>query len=620
MRNHHQPVGQLSPDCAAIAALLPLLSDETLTPHEAGRVRSHLAGCPSCQAQQHAYARLDVALRRHFGPTAFTPLRTEEIMEKLPHTDSASEPLEATPPRSASALPAQHHPRRLLSGVASVAAVLVLALLAALIFASHARPGTGGNTTAPGGQTFTRTSLSGISMVSPDEGWAVGGTFSLHTVSATSSSSNSSSSSSSTLPASSSYTVLTGAGLESGDILLYHYQHGIWTRVHVVLHVAGVPHLTSISMDSPTDGWAVGGATQIVADSDTPSTQPPAMQGILLHYDGTTWKQIPSPIQAALSDVYMLSATNGWALTESLPNQVPEILHYDGATWTAQPLPASLTANASQQFLSLNGLTALADGEAWVTGVVFPTGGSSSTSGGNSGTGGSASSSTAPGRQGSSISPSVPSSVILHYTAGAWTVQAAFAHAIVNDIAMGAPDDGWAIGQDIPVSSSSNGQPSQQTPNAPSTLFLRYSAGHWARVAVAVPGDDSTKKALFTHISLLSPTDGWLIGMAEKTTTDMVISGSQGQSSAIGPGLRASLVFMHYDGAQWRTVAGPSLPAGAMPSIADADFTSPSNGWAVGSLLTFPAGTQQVRPGPLYPNVTPLLLHYANGVWSMSHL
>ncbi|MGH2514109.1 MAG: hypothetical protein ACRDHP_00485, partial [Ktedonobacterales bacterium] len=60
-------------------------------------------------------------------------------MEKLPEPpeESDAEPLEIAPLQSASRLPRlphPHHSRRMLSGVASVAAALVLILLASLVF------------------------------------------------------------------------------------------------------------------------------------------------------------------------------------------------------------------------------------------------------------------------------------------------------------------------------------------------------------------------------------------------------------------------------------------------------------------------------------------------------
>ncbi|MGH2515328.1 MAG: anti-sigma factor family protein, partial [Ktedonobacterales bacterium] len=245
MNNHTQPFDQLAPACAALAPLLPLLDDETLAPADAARVREHLTYCSACQAQRAAYSRLTIGLRRHFGPTAFAPLRLEDIMEKLPssNTDTSPALLDIAPLPSAPRQPAPRAPHRIRSGVASLAAVLVVALLATYIFANRPHPklpasehGTPGVTVS---QTSTQTGFSGVSMVSPDEGWMVGSTSTTTYTIPTGPSSSvptpppSAATATAAVVGSSSSTVLTGAGSGTGSgtgaALLYHYKHGSWT-------------------------------------------------------------------------------------------------------------------------------------------------------------------------------------------------------------------------------------------------------------------------------------------------------------------------------------------------------------------------------------------------------
>src|SRR5258708_6407849 len=118
-------------------------------------------------------------------------------------------------------------PRRALSGLAALAAVLVLALLATTIFATHPRGpqrhATGQPTVASGVVRGSQTELTDISMVSADEGWALG------------------------------YRPGDGDMAHDGVILM-HFQHGAWRTVSVPF----TGHFESLSMDSPTDGWAVG--------------------------------------------------------------------------------------------------------------------------------------------------------------------------------------------------------------------------------------------------------------------------------------------------------------------------------------------------------------------------
>ena len=58
-------------------------------------------------------------------------------------------------------------------------------------------------------------------------------------------------------------------------------------------------------MVSVTDGWAVG-------DS-----------GAMLHWDGTSWQNVPSPAPYSLFSVAMVSETDGWSVGSS-----GAILHY----------------------------------------------------------------------------------------------------------------------------------------------------------------------------------------------------------------------------------------------------------------------------------------------------
>lgn len=119
------------PDCASYARMLPLLGTGTLNVVQENGVRRHTAGCFWCRAQLADYAVVDVALRRHVATLMMdAPSQTvEEIMR-----------LAETPPRSKRSIarPTRRRPRRLLSGVGALAAVLLLAVLFQLIFLQRA--------------------------------------------------------------------------------------------------------------------------------------------------------------------------------------------------------------------------------------------------------------------------------------------------------------------------------------------------------------------------------------------------------------------------------------------------------------------------------------------------
>lgn len=119
------------PDCASYAPLLPLLGTGMLNAAQENRARRHTVGCFWCRAQLADYAVVDAALRRHIASLMLdAPSQTvEEIMS-----------LAETPLRKKRPIirPSSRGPRRLLSGVGALAAVLLLAVLFQLIFSQRA--------------------------------------------------------------------------------------------------------------------------------------------------------------------------------------------------------------------------------------------------------------------------------------------------------------------------------------------------------------------------------------------------------------------------------------------------------------------------------------------------
>jgi hypothetical protein len=190
---HHQSDPVPGSLCSSYAHALPVLDDLT-DARLVADTRAHLAECAWCRAQRATYDRFDEALRLHFAPDAmpFLPIDAREFSMPNIHDPVATEipsdeanrdaddealHLTITPLPIPSREP--HTPRRswrLATGAASLAAVLVISLLAGLIFVSHGRsvpPATGKvtPTIAPGSQL----GLYAIGMSSSTDGWAIGG-------------------------------------------------------------------------------------------------------------------------------------------------------------------------------------------------------------------------------------------------------------------------------------------------------------------------------------------------------------------------------------------------------------------------------------------------------------
>jgi hypothetical protein len=503
MNNHVTPPP--GTDCPRFADILPVLADRDDA--LATDARHHLAECAYCQAQQRAYVRLEVALRRAFGPAATPHIRTEDIMATLPND-------EATPvaPRSV-ALPRNSRPHRILSGIGAIAAVIVVIVLAVAIFASHPHattPIVGGHTSSTQPPSFAhpgfQDTLASISMVSPTEGWAVG----------------------------QSVDARTNYGYPSVPYFL-HDAAGVWQKVPVDLHLPAScqAFLSGVSMVNASDGWAVGG--QNCPDDS-----------LLLHYDGHAWRRVASPYYGTLGGVTMLSADDGWAYDSVTSSTPPTLLHYAHGQWIIAPLPMF-----QHIYGSVVGLSVVNAQDIWAAAMLFG--------------------------DGTTMTTSVDtSSVFLHFLNGTWSVAQSFPHTLLNGLAMTSADDGWAIGY---RQKASDGRAINT-----GTSF-HYAHGVWTET----PGAIGQPTEVGAAIIFDRPTDGGvLLGGAYQPSVEKLY---------------------HFTGSAWTPVQ-VRLPI--QDSTAGYSFAALPDGnvWEVGAAV----GAVKSTPGT---SLEPLILRYSNGQWSV---
>jgi hypothetical protein len=206
-----------------------------------------------------------------------------------------------------------------------VAAALLLVGLAATLFAlfsqtSHGPAQKGAPTaTAIAHQPLAPlylpagTTLLGLSMASPTDGWAV------------------------------------GVAGDPQHVLLLRYHDGqwaIWPGTLPQMQLLLSPN--SLSMDSPTDGWMTG-------------------EGGMLHYTNGQWVAVAVPGVGAISKVQMASPTDGWAkaFIQSADKQsgVFGMLRYTRGAWSVVPLPPALRAISDDTQLDFS---VTKSGECWV--------------------------------------------------------------------------------------------------------------------------------------------------------------------------------------------------------------------------------------------------------------
>lgn len=538
--NHHTPPLAPTARCRAIAALLPLLDAPDTDAAASAEARAHLDGCAYCQAQRAAYRQLEVAARRYLGPPAVPRYTTEELMSDIlreaPAVSPAAEPvpLHFTPTPVPTALREPGRPRRFLSGLASLAAVLVVIIMAVVLFTGHT-PHTG--STSGLSWTASQSGLNDVAMVSPTEGWAIGSTTTCYVYDAN------------------LETHYSNGDCTHIDSFLMHYHQGVWSRV--ALSIPG--QLQSISMDSATDGWAVG-----VAGAPE--------RAILVHYDGQSWQEIPNSLNMDLTRVQMLSATDGWAVGMGGSEPGAPLLHYDGQSWAVQPWPANPIESKGGIFI--NDLEMLSPTEGWAAGWFIPL----------------------------NTDGTKQEALILHYTGGQWTVSGTFEGNLAS-IAMVSPTEGWAVGaQDVPEPAlNDNGTPQtvwvngtpQTTMDEPKPLALHYTNGVWQPVAVSFGGKD---QGLAMQVFLSSTTEGWMIG----PPPDMLL---------------------HYNGKAWQPahLPAPTIKNTSL-NLLRLDMLSAGEGWAVGAQEA-DRGCMVAPPpdGGVEVCSTPLLLHYQHNAWTIYH-
>ncbi|HKS76917.1 MAG TPA: hypothetical protein VJQ82_27155 [Terriglobales bacterium] len=132
--------------------------------------------------------------------------------------------------------------------------------------------------------------------------------------------------------------------------------------------------LSAIAANSPTDIWAVG------TRSDQATT---SIQTLVEHFDGTSWKIVPSPNplpkaffnQNVLTSLTATSATDVTAvglLNDAANRRVLTLVeHWDGSKWSVIPSPNQSTAVGALN--TLHGVAAVSGGDVYAVGFFADT-------------------------------------------------------------------------------------------------------------------------------------------------------------------------------------------------------------------------------------------------------
>ena len=139
--------------------------------------------------------------------------------------------------------------------------------------------------------------------------------------------------------------------------LIEHWNGRFWSQVATPrLKANGGSQLYGVSALASDDAWAVG-TVGTGTEYDT----------LILHWDGTSWTQVPSPSPGGASGSYLfgvsaVSATDIWAVGRTYNG--PLILHWDGTAWTQVDAPGAVGT-------SLNSVAAVSGTDAFAVGNTF---------------------------------------------------------------------------------------------------------------------------------------------------------------------------------------------------------------------------------------------------------
>lgn len=497
---------------APTLALLDALHDDAWQAAQA-----HLAGCAWCQADQRAYSRFDVALRNYAGPAAGAAFSTANLLANIgatvePHAASAS--------------------------IRSVRYVKDFDDLGGMETMSETEQHDPATTAGPERKVATIPNVHLEARLS-QRAWAIG-------FSAT---------------AAALVLIVVAVSLFGSHWRLTgsHATATPTASAHGQVFLARYGPIVAISMDSPTDGWALGDGTRPGGSL--------AAAGFY-HFDGSHWRLAQTFKGIEINgienaSVTMFSRTDGWAF-----NGLGTLFHYDGTSWQA----TAITTASGEHVVHLIALDVVSPTEGWAAAYM----GVGATGAGDIG--------------------------FLHYTNQQWTVERVptalpgvdVANLNITGISALPGGDVWAVG--VAPASGATGGPPATTPTTVALVFHRV-AGVWQvanRLTAPTAGDSLNPRDIY----MSSPTSGWIVGDIDSY-----------QQNPEGYSTTTHALLMRFDGTQWTQVSVPINSPTDNDSLFHLMATGPNNIWVE---VRTTAGT--VMPGGL--EVLGELLHYDGSAWS----
>jgi hypothetical protein len=287
-----------------------------------------------------------------------------------------------------------------------------------------------------------------------------------------------------------------------------------WTGIQPTNPSSIFNGLGGVAVLTPCNAWAVGTYSNGSAG-----------QTLIEHWNGTAWKQVPSPDPGgsaafnSLSGVAATSAGNAWAVGTYFNGTWRRTLieHWNGSAWTRVPSP---NPGPSQNVLS--GVSATSASNAWAVG------GTGICSGGVA-----------------------CRTLIEHWNDTAWKVVPSPKGGL-SGVAATSARNAWAVGSHV------NG-----TTGRRQTLIEHWNGTAWKQVPSPNPSSALHYGNELSDVAATSASNAWAVGSYANATT----GGTQ-------------TLIEHWNGSTWKHVSSPN-PA-RINILSGVAATSASNVWAVG--------------------------------------
>lgn len=288
----------------------------------------------------------------------------------------------------------------------------------------------------------------------------------------------------------------SGPGGQIGHILMERWTGSSWIAQPTPQPggKTGYTALFGVAAASADDAWAVGS----YATSNAPNFP---RRTLILHWNGSTWRRVPSPDPGGrrdhrLTSVTVISPTDAWAAGYYFEDRrhirQPLMLHWNGESWRQFPLPSVGPSLGMYLF----GVTATSARNAWAAGYIALT-----------------------------TDLTVEKSLILHWNGHRWDREPTPNPNPTGDnqlqgVAGTSARNAWAVGFTL---------------GGPVGLMLHWNGHHWSQVPCPNPGTGAGSAEEVLGIATTSAGSAWAVGWYRGDNTD-------GDKALI----------LHWDGHTWQ--------------------------------------------------------------------